>query len=44
VLVVGEREMQSKSVAVRHYIHGDLKTIPLNECLEKIGNESKNRG
>jgi threonyl-tRNA synthetase len=43
VLVVGEREMQSREVSVRHYKEGDLKAMPLQQLIERLIREIRER-
>ncbi len=43
VLVVGEREMQSGEVSVRHYKLGDLKSMPIKDLTDRIEAEIKNK-
>jgi len=39
MLVIGDKEVAARSVAVRHREHGDLGTIPLDSFVAKIKEE-----
>ncbi|PIR87171.1 MAG: threonine--tRNA ligase [Candidatus Harrisonbacteria bacterium CG10_big_fil_rev_8_21_14_0_10_49_15] len=43
ILVVGEKEQDEKTVAVRHRSVGDLGTLPVSELVEKLQKEIKDK-
>ena len=44
MLVVGAKEVEENLVAIRSHKDGDLGTMKLNEFIEKISTEIKNKG
>ena len=44
MLVVGAKEVKENLVAIRSHKDGDLGTMKLNEFIEKISTEIKNKG
>jgi threonyl-tRNA synthetase len=43
MLIIGEKEVQAETVAVRKHKHGDLGSLNLNDFINKILNEIKNK-
>ncbi len=43
MLVVGERERENRTVAVRHRRHGDLGSLSLDTFVERLGEEVRTR-
>jgi len=44
MFVVGQREVDGQTVAVRQRSAGDLGAVPLDEALERLGREIRSRG
>ena len=43
MLVVGDKELQAGTVAVRHRSQGDLGTMPVAELIAKLETENRDR-
>jgi len=43
MLVIGDREAESGTVAVREHRHGDTGTVPVAEFAERVAEETRER-